>query len=177
MNFLKNLPQLISQSWGITQPQHFITSSLESYWTYLLKNYIYILQKKKQKLVDNILATNFGFVPDCSIVVPQLGQPEKKQNFNASHHWSLVGNLLMTGGFPSQKVNNVEIISMPPHHHARIKCHGMNSAYYNSGSCAYVYLGNQSWAIKNWVMFVPDINASRDNFTKAISIYLILGQR
>ena len=57
-----HFPKLISQLWGTLQPQYFVTLFLDPYWTYLWKYYIYY--KKETKLVANILATKFGFVPD-----------------------------------------------------------------------------------------------------------------
>ena len=57
-------PKLISQLRGIPQPQYFVPSLLEPHWTYLWKHYIY--HKKDTKVGIQILATKFGFVPDCS---------------------------------------------------------------------------------------------------------------
>ena len=58
----------ISQLCRIIEPQYFITLSLDSYWTYFWKHYIYIT-KKTPNLVDKILATKFVFfVPDCILV-------------------------------------------------------------------------------------------------------------
>ena len=62
-----NFSKLISQLWGIPQLQYFITLSLDPHWTYFLKHYRYIYYKKTPKLVAKILATKFGFVPDCSL--------------------------------------------------------------------------------------------------------------
>ena len=42
-----NSSNLIYQSWGITEPYHFITLSLDSYWTYFSKHYIYMYQNTK----------------------------------------------------------------------------------------------------------------------------------
>ena len=58
-----NFPKLISQLKGIPQPQYFVTSLLEPHWTYLWKHYIY--HEKDTKVGNQILATKFGFVPDC----------------------------------------------------------------------------------------------------------------
>ena len=58
---LKN-PKLISQLRGIPQPQYFVPSLLEPYWTYLWKHYI--SHKKDTKVGSQILATKFSFVLD-----------------------------------------------------------------------------------------------------------------
>ena len=58
-----NFPKLISQLRGIPQPQYFVPSLLEPHWTYLWKHYIY--HKKDTQVGSQILATKFGFVPDC----------------------------------------------------------------------------------------------------------------
>ena len=59
-NFLK----LISQLRWIPQPQYLVPSLLDPRWTYLWKHYVH--HKKDTKLGSQILATKFGFVPDCS---------------------------------------------------------------------------------------------------------------
>ena len=48
----------------VSQPPHSTTLLLDWYWTYFSKHYIYIT-KKLPNLVAKILATKFGFVPDC----------------------------------------------------------------------------------------------------------------
>ena len=60
-----NFWKLTSQSWGITEPQYFITLSL-NYNEHIFENiiYIYIQQKKTPYLVAKILATKFGFLLD-----------------------------------------------------------------------------------------------------------------
>ena len=58
-----SFPKLISQLRGIPQPQYFVPSLSEPHWTYLWKHYIY--HKKDTKVGSQILATKFGFVPDC----------------------------------------------------------------------------------------------------------------
>ena len=40
-------PKLISQLWGIPQPQYFITLLLEGHWTYFWKHYIYYKKDTK----------------------------------------------------------------------------------------------------------------------------------
>ena len=49
------IPKLISQLWGIPQPQYFITLLLEAHWTYFWKHYIY--HKKDTKIGSQ----NFGY--------------------------------------------------------------------------------------------------------------------
>ena len=58
-----NFPKLMSQLWGIPQPQYFVTSLLEPYQTYFWKHYIY--HKEDTIVGSQNLATKFGFVPDC----------------------------------------------------------------------------------------------------------------
>ena len=65
-----NFPKLISQLWGIPQPQYVIKLLLDPHWTYFLKHFIYY--KKTTKLVAKILATKFGFVPDCSVLYSMM---------------------------------------------------------------------------------------------------------
>ena len=48
-------PKLISQLWGIPQPQYFITLLLEAHWTYFWKHYTYY--KKDTKVGSQ----NFGY--------------------------------------------------------------------------------------------------------------------
>ena len=64
-------PKLITQLWGIPQPQYFVTSLLEPHWT---RHYIY--HKEDTKVGSQTLATKFGFVPDC------LGS-----NWHLNKHW------------------------------------------------------------------------------------------
>ena len=58
-----NVPKLMSQLWGILQPQYFVTSLSEPHRTYFWKHYIY--QKEDSKVGSQNLATKFDFVPDC----------------------------------------------------------------------------------------------------------------
>ena len=83
-----NCPKLISQLRGIPQPQYFVPSLLEPYWTYLWKHYIY--HKKDTKVGSQILDTKFGFVPDClyilyEIALTQVCYPLTQPNFHS--HW------------------------------------------------------------------------------------------
>ena len=50
-----NFPKLISQLWGIPQPQYFITLLLDAHWTYFWKHYMYY--KKDTKIGSH----NFGY--------------------------------------------------------------------------------------------------------------------
>ena len=59
-----NFPKVMSQLWGIPQPQYFVTQLLEPHWTYFWKHYIY--HKEDTKVGSQNLATKFGFVPECS---------------------------------------------------------------------------------------------------------------
>ena len=59
-----NFPKLMSQLWGIPQPQYFVPSILEPHQTYFWKHYIY--HKEDTIVGSHNLATKFGFVPDCS---------------------------------------------------------------------------------------------------------------
>ena len=52
-----NFPKLMSQLWGIPQPQFFVTSLLEPHPTYFWKHYIY--RKEGTKVGSQNLATNF----------------------------------------------------------------------------------------------------------------------
>ena len=64
-------PKLMSQLWGITQPQYFVTSLLEPHRTYFWKHYIY--RKEDTKVGSQNFATKFGVAPDCSYDrVPKL---------------------------------------------------------------------------------------------------------
>ena len=48
-------PKLISQLWGIPQPQYFITLLLEAHWTYFWKHFIYYQKDTK------VGSQNFGY--------------------------------------------------------------------------------------------------------------------
>ena len=71
VNFLEKVSQLvaskifqklISQLWGIPQPQYFITLLSRPHWTYFWKHDVYY--KKDTEVGSQNLATKFGFVPD-----------------------------------------------------------------------------------------------------------------
>ena len=79
-----NFPKLISQLWGIPQPQYFITLSLHTHWTYFWKHYVYMYYKKDTKVGSQILATKFGFVPDC--LKTWYKKKPQTQDF-ISFHW------------------------------------------------------------------------------------------
>ena len=57
-----NFPKLMSQLWGIPQPQYFVTSLLEPHQTHFWKHYIY--HQEDTKVGSQNLATKFCFVPD-----------------------------------------------------------------------------------------------------------------
>ena len=50
-----NFPKLISQLWGIPQPQYFITLLLDPHWTYFWKHYLYY------KKVTKVCCQNFDY--------------------------------------------------------------------------------------------------------------------
>ena len=74
-------PKLISQLWGIPQPLYFITLSLEAFWTYLWKHYIYY--KKDTKVGSQ----NFGYqiwFCTCTGTVLCTGYTDNDHNDNIS---------------------------------------------------------------------------------------------
>ena len=57
-----NFSKLTSQLWGISEPQYYITLSLDSYWTYFGKQYINIYIKQKDPKFGT---PNFGYQIWC----------------------------------------------------------------------------------------------------------------
>ena len=58
--------------------------------------------------------------PAPQLFVQELVQTNNKENIKVPHNWPLVGGIHLSPvdcGFPSQRVNNGDKVSMPWHHH------------------------------------------------------------
>ena len=67
-----NFPKLMSQLWGIPQPQYFVTSLLVPHWTHIFENITYII-KKTPKLVAKLWLPNLVLyqTANCSKPLPE----------------------------------------------------------------------------------------------------------